>query len=128
MLHRVAERRPWLEIVVTDAQLIVDIAVGHDVVIMGADKWHQVNDPSYYGGDPVRRDDAVARLPTVAVAPRPPLPVPDEHRLTVPDWVGEQSSTAARGGRIEWMLDEARHFDVETGAWSEPARYRARRR
>ena len=35
-----------LAVVVTEAQLISDIADGYDIVVMGADKWHQVNDPA----------------------------------------------------------------------------------
>ena len=36
---------------VTDAQLIVDIARDYDVVVMGADKWAQVRDAAWYGDD-----------------------------------------------------------------------------
>lgn len=94
--------RPWLCVVVTDAQLIVDIAEGYDLVVMGADKWAQVHDPAFYGGDPTARDRAVARLPAVAVAPRPPHPLPADRALDVPDWVGEVSATAVRAGRYDW--------------------------
>ena len=59
-----------LGVVVTEAQLIVDIAEGYHLVVMGADKWSQVNDPAWYEGDAVARDNALARLPTVALAPR----------------------------------------------------------
>ena len=38
----------WLVIARTEHQLIADIAEGFDVVIMGADKWVQVHDVSYY--------------------------------------------------------------------------------
>ena len=69
-LERIAAERPELGVVVTDAQLIADVAAGYDVVVMGADKWAQVNDPAWYpsAGD---RDAALARLPRVLVAPRP---------------------------------------------------------
>ncbi len=113
-----------LGFVVTDAQLVIDIAEGYDIVVMGADKWAQVNDPSWYGGDVAARDAAVARLPGLAIAPRPPHPVPDRYRLPVADNLLEVSSTAARDGRIEWMTDAARAFDAATGAWTEPHRYR----
>src|SRR4051812_26092062 len=72
VLRAAAASRPWLGVRVTDDQLIADIAAGYDVVIMGADKWAQVDDPAFYGGSTDARDAAVARLPVVAVAPRPP--------------------------------------------------------
>lgn len=125
VLRAVASGREWLEIRTTDAQLVADIATGHDAVVMGADKWAQVNDPVFYGNDPGLRDAALARLPQVAVAPRPPYPTPAHLELPVPGWVSEQSSTAVRSGRWEWMLDEAREFDEHTGAWSDPDRYRS---
>ena len=107
-----------LGLVVTEARLIVDIADGYDTVVMGADKWAQVNDPAWYDGDPAARDAAVARLPRLAVAPRPPHAVPDEHRLPVPDDLLEISSSAARAGRTDWMTDAARDYHHRTGAWT----------
>lgn len=97
--------RPWLAVAVTDAQLLADIAEGHDVLVLGADKWAQVNDPRFYGDDPRARDAALARLPALAIAPRPPHPVPDEHALDVPAWVAEVSATAVRAGRHDWRAD-----------------------
>src|SRR5690349_23860017 len=38
-VERLGASRPWLRVVVTDAQLITDIAADYDVVVMGADKW-----------------------------------------------------------------------------------------
>jgi nicotinic acid mononucleotide adenylyltransferase len=104
--------RPWLEVVVTDLQLVADIAEPYDVVIVGADKWAQLHDPGYHASveDHVA---ALARLPTPLIVPRPPWPVPDEHRLAVPEHLTEVSATAARDGRHDWMAPEAR----ETGAW-----------
>jgi hypothetical protein len=101
-LERSVARLPWARIEVTTAQLVVDIAQGYEVVILGADKWVQVLDPSFYGGDPVARDQAVARLPTPAIAPRGGLAIPQEYRLEVPGWVGEVSATAVRRGRTDW--------------------------
>ena len=46
--------------IVTDAQLITDIAAGYDVVVMGADKWAQVRDPAWYDGSAAARDAALA--------------------------------------------------------------------
>ena len=102
-----------LGLVVTHAQLITDIAQGYDVVVMGADKWAQVNDPSWYGHDEDERDAHVARLPDLAIAPRPPHDIPEEHRLPVADDLLEVSSTAARAGRHEWMTEAARR----SGLW-----------
>ncbi len=112
-----------LAVVVTEAQLISDIADGYDIVVMGADKWHQVNDPGWYNDDMGARDDAVSRLPTVALAPRPPYVIPLELRLPIPDDLVNISSTAARAGHTEWMTVAAAQFDAETGAWTDPARY-----
>lgn len=70
LLHHVASARPWLAVVVRHARLVADLAAGYDAVIMGADKWHQVNDPAWYDHDLTRRDGALARLPEVLVAPR----------------------------------------------------------
>lgn len=125
VLAAVARRVPWLGVELTDAQLLADIAAGYDVLILGADKWHQVLDPVFYGGSTVERDRAVARLPHLAIAPRPPLDIPDEHRLEVPDELSAMSSTRARAGAVELMLPEAADFDRRTGAWTDPVRYEA---
>jgi hypothetical protein len=123
VLHEAARNRRWLGVVTTDAQLLVDIAEGYDVLVMGADKWAQVNDPRYYGDSEAARDDAVARLPELAVAPRPPAPVPPRWSLHLPEHLTEVSSSDVRAGRHEWMAPEARAFDERTGAWSDPDRY-----
>jgi hypothetical protein len=94
--------RPWLGLVVVEAELVVDIAQGYDLVLMGADKWAQVNDPAWYGGDAAERDRALARLPRVAVAPRAGFPHPGELALELPEELAEVSSTAVRAGRSEW--------------------------
>ncbi|MEQ8840049.1 MAG: hypothetical protein RIB98_03635 [Acidimicrobiales bacterium] len=107
-----------LGLVVTHAQLIVDIADDYDVVVMGADKWVQVNDPSWYGDDAAERDAVLARLPRLALAPRPPHTIPSEHRLPVDDDLLEVSSSAARAGRVEWMTPAAREFNARTQAWT----------
>ncbi len=83
--------------IVTDEQLIADIAAGYDVVVMGADKWAQVRDPAWYGDDPAARDAALARLPRVLVAPRPGFTIVGAEVLELPDHLGAVSSTAARG-------------------------------
>jgi hypothetical protein len=124
VLEAAAAEHPGLRAAVTDHRLMVDIARGYDVVIMGADKWHQIQDPVWYGDDPAARDRAVAGLPDPAVAPRPPLPVPAELALDLPDdVVGGVSSTGARSGRLELMAAAARRFAEESGAWIDPERY-----
>jgi nicotinic acid mononucleotide adenylyltransferase len=101
-IEAVAARRPWLGVVVARARLVADLAQGYDAVVMGADKWAQVNDPQWYGGDVTARDTAVARLPRVAVAPRAGLGAPPELLLPVPGHLAAVSSTAVRAGRHEW--------------------------
>jgi len=123
VLRQAAASRPWLGIVVTDDQLIADVAAGYDVVVMGADKWAQVVDPAFYGGSAEARDAAVARLPVVAIAPRPPFDVPDGAFAL--DVSHDASSTAVRDGRTDWMAEEAAEFDRRTGAWSDAERYDA---
>ncbi len=119
VLDAVAQTRPWLGVVITDLRLIVDIAEGYDVVIMGADKWTQVIDPVWYGDDVMARDEVLRRLPIVAGVPRPGaslegvgvvLDVHEDHRPV--------SATGVRDGRVDWMLPEAADFDLHTGAWN----------
>lgn len=101
-LERASATRPWLTVVVVNAQLIAEIAQGYDAVVMGADKWHQVNDPRWYDDDVDARDAAVAGLPRIVVAPRAALAVPAELRLPLPDDYAEVSATGVRAGRTEW--------------------------
>ncbi len=105
-----------LGVIVTEHQLIADIADGYQVVVMGADKWHQVNDVSWYTGE-AERDAAIASLPALALAPRTGFSVPDEHRLPVDAHLLDVSSSAVRAGRTEWMTPQARAHHQATGAW-----------
>ena len=109
--------RPWLGLVVTDLQLVSDIAEPYDVVIVGADKWAQLHDPAYHPSAEAHAE-ALAKLPTPLVVPRPPWPTPDEHRLDIADDLAEVSATAVREGRKDWMAPEAREIDAQTGAWT----------
>ena len=100
----------WLTVKLTTTRLLMEIAEESAAValIMGADKWVQVCDPTWYGSI-AARDDATRRLPLVAVAPRPPhpLPEPDPARIVVLDIDPshhEVSSTAVRAGRLDWAL------------------------
>jgi nicotinamide-nucleotide adenylyltransferase len=107
----------WLEVVVTDAQLLVDIADGYDVLVMGADKWDQINDPGFYGDSPAARDHAIARLPELAIAPRAVATaksLPAGAALVVPSWAAEVSSTRARSGEHNLMTPAA----LSSGAWA----------
>jgi hypothetical protein len=123
VLQAEAAHHRWLAVEITEARLLVDIARGYDVVIMGADKWAQVNDPAYYDHDPAARDAAVAALPALAIAPRPPFLVPPEHSLIVDAAHVLVSSSDARAGSTQMMAPAARAFDGRTGAWSDPERY-----
>lgn len=122
VLERVASEVSWLEIVVTDAQLLVEIAEGFDLLIMGADKWKQINEPHWYGGAG-ERDAAIAALPSVAVAPRPPHDVPVDVALNVSNAHASVSSSRARAGDVDVMLGPARAFADLSGAWIDPTRY-----
>lgn len=105
VLRAVAGTRAWLGVVVTDARLLVDIAAGYDVLILGADKWEQVHDAAYYDS-PAARDAALAALPRLAVAPRLDHAVPEG--ATILDVAHHDvSSTAARAGARDLMLPEA---------------------
>ena len=101
---------------VTTAQLLADLAAGYDAIVMGADKWHQIHDVAYYDDEPAR-DAALASLPRPLVVPRGDLHVPAHHRLDVDD-THRVSSTAARAGRRDLMLDAARRHDDATGNWT----------
>ncbi len=113
----------WLDVIVTERQLLVDIADGHDVLVMGADKWAQINDPAWYQGSISRRDQAMDRLPELAIAPRPPIGVPPRHLLEMPSDYHHVSSTLAREGALDVMTPAARRFAERTGAWIDPDRY-----
>jgi len=101
-----AEAFDWLSVVTTELQLIADIAVGYDVVIMGADKWRQVNDEQYYQSSS-DRDAAIARLPTVVVATRSGDDAPDGLRLETGIEFHGVSSTEAREGKPGLMAPHA---------------------
>ncbi len=120
VLDAVAASRPWLGVVVSDARLIVDATPGYDAVVMGADKWGQVNDPAWYGGSVEARDAAVARLPRVLVAPRAGEHPGDVELLDLPTDLHHVSATAVRAGHDEarrWLLPEA----AASGLWVSPA-------
>lgn len=123
VLEQIVAEHDWLGLVVTDAQLIVEIADGYDVVIMGADKWHQIQDPVFYNNSVSERDRAMQALPALAVAPRPPLEIPTEIVLDIAPEFQLMSSSGARAGKRSWMHPCAETFDLETGAWTDEDRY-----
>jgi nicotinic acid mononucleotide adenylyltransferase len=108
MLELLTETRPWLAVIVTDAQLIADIAADYDAVVMGADKWAQVRDPAWYDGSVAARDAALARLTRVLVAPRPGFDVVGATVLELPEHLLEVSSSAARAGAHHLIAPECR--------------------
>ena len=117
-LVAIAGGDPSLGARTTPDSLLADIADGYDVVILGADKWHQVLDPVWYGGI-TERDDALRRLPVVALAPRPPWTIPGEDASADPPDDVEVvvldtdpahhpiSATEVRAGRHEWRARPA---------------------
>jgi nicotinic acid mononucleotide adenylyltransferase/predicted RNA-binding protein with PIN domain len=107
-IRRAARTRPWLGVAITDAQLIADIAAGYDVVVMGADKWAQVRDPAWYGGDATARDGALAALPRVLVAPRPGFDVVGAEVLDIDPEHAHVSSTRARSGEHHLVVPDVR--------------------
>ena len=109
LIERDLADTPWLSVKTTDHQLIADISDGYDAVIMGADKWEQVNDPSYYGSE-LERDTAVGRLPQVIVAARGEHETPDELRLETNEEIHNVSSTQARAGDRSMMAPEAAKY------------------
>lgn len=108
MLEAVAASRPWLTVTVTDHTHLADIAEGYDVLVLGADKWAQVLDESFYDS-PAARDAAVARLPRLAIAPRDGLPVPHGCEVLAVD-LSEVSSTRARQGDLSVVAPDAQPF------------------
>jgi len=111
LLQSLAADVAWLEVQTTESQLLSDIARGFDVVVMGADKWEQINEPQWYQSDD-ERTAALASLPELAVAPRSPHGAPAEHLIAFEN-MHRVSSTAARAGAHHLMHPAAR----ASGLW-----------
>jgi predicted RNA-binding protein with PIN domain/nicotinic acid mononucleotide adenylyltransferase len=107
-IRRAARTRPWLAVTTTENQLIAEIAAGYDVVVMGADKWAQVRDPAWYGGDVGARDAALATLPRVLVAPRPGFEV------DLSDGGDRGDGGDRAGGRAEVLDIDPDHGEVSS--------------
>ena len=127
VIRRTVRAIPWLAVVVTDEQLLVDIARGYDLLIIGADKWTQIQEIQWYGS-PEARDRALSGLPPTAVVPRVGHDHPPDRALELDDaTLAAVSSTRARRGEIELMAPAARRFAHSTGAWIDPDRYNRHR-
>jgi hypothetical protein len=106
-IEQLARTRRWLGVRLTHAQLLSDVAEGYDVVVVGADKWNQLLDPSWYPTVDAHRA-ALERLPLVAVAPRADLtlgaaPVGVQMVvLEVDASYRHVSATQVRAGRLDW--------------------------
>ncbi len=112
-----------IDVVVTDKQLLSEMSQGYDLLVLGSDKWTQIQERRWYPDDRARTT-ALAALPTVTVAARSTIDLPQDIRLTVdPKFVQDVSSTAARDGAVQMMTDAARSFAIESGAWVDRARY-----
>ncbi|MFM8973043.1 MAG: NYN domain-containing protein [Actinomycetota bacterium] len=114
-IERARGERPWLRGIVTDAALVADLARGYDVVVMGADKWAQVRDPAWYGGDPTARDAACAALPRVLVAPRPGFATDGAEVLDLDPALGAVASTRVRRGEHRLAAPTARRRVIVDG-------------
>ena len=99
-LERLVAPHAWLSVVVTEHRLVADIAAGYEWLVVGADKWAQVLDPSYHPTEDDWRA-SLARLPRVAVARRGDLPIEGDVVVLDVD-LAEVSSTAVREGRSDW--------------------------
>jgi nicotinic acid mononucleotide adenylyltransferase len=100
VLRELAATREWLDVAVSEHRLIADVCQGYDVVVMGADKWAQVLDPSYHPSEE-HWHESMARLPRVAVARRGPVPIRGDVLILDVD-LADVSSTAVREGRTDW--------------------------
>ncbi|HJM28155.1 MAG: hypothetical protein QF596_06175 [Acidimicrobiales bacterium] len=107
---------PEAQVVRTSKQLIADIAEGYDVVVLGADKWAQLQDLAFYE-DEAHMRDCLRRLPKLAVAPRNNIPVPEEILLEVSEGIAPISSSEVRQGKFEWMTKEAKEYGQANSFW-----------
>lgn len=109
VLKAEASDYPWLTVDTTDQQLIADMARDFDVVIMGADKWIQVNNVAYYDSLSAR-DAALASLPTVVVAQRGDFGIDGDNAnvLVTPTELHDVSSSKARDGAHHLMAPQSR--------------------
>ena len=107
---------PQVHIVQTPLQLIADIAVGYDLVVMGADKWVQLHDITFYENETHMRE-SLSTLPALAVAPRGEVRIPKEIKLEVPEAIAHVSSSTARKTNFRWMTKAAQAYSKKSGVW-----------
>lgn len=118
VLRMVCADMPHRDVVVTDARLVVDVARGYDVLVVGTDKWEQIVDAAWYDS-PAARDAALRVLPQrVLVVPRAGItPTPSPLRtieiLDVDAAHAHTSSTQARNGDASVIVPEA----AASGLW-----------
>ncbi len=115
VLRRVAAGEPWLAVRISDAQLVSDLARGYDVLVVGADKWRQLLDPSYYPSEVAHRATLAALPPRVLVAPRDGDVPAGVELLDIDERFTGVSSSRVRDGDTHLMLAEA----AASGLWEE---------
>ena len=115
-MERSLSQIPEASVLETQKQLIADIAEGYDLVILGADKWAQLHDLSFYRNQ-THMAECLRRLPKLAVSPRNNIEVPQEILLAVPDEINSVSSSQVRRGKFEWMTKEAYAMGKDRGFW-----------
>ncbi len=104
--------RPWIGVVVTPDQLLSEISAGYDILVMGADKWAQINEDHWYQSVEAKQH-ALGSLPRLAIAPRPPYDVPPHATLlTVARQLWGVSSTGVRSGRRDWQAGNSDPFGL----------------
>jgi nicotinic acid mononucleotide adenylyltransferase len=110
-LAEVAAGHVWLAVRATRGGLLASLAAGYDALVLGADKWAQLLDPAWYAGSVERRDQALASLPRLLVAPRAGFALDPRSFealpagaviLNLPHSLAEVSSSAVRAGRKDW--------------------------
>ncbi len=117
------ERFDNIEVKVTEKQLLSDMSQGYDLLVLGGDKWAQIQELRWYA-DGQDRERALSMLPAITIAARSNINIPEELRLEVAqEHVQNISSTAARAGRHHMMTEAALAFAKETGAWVDTSRY-----
>ena len=96
--------RAWLGATTSTRRFLADLAAGYDVLVVGADKWHQLHDLAFYD-DATHRDRLLASLPLLAVVPRADVALPDAIDgavvLDVDDQHRHVSSSAIRAGAAD---------------------------
>ena len=104
-IQRAGTSRPWLRGATSEHRLIADLAAGFDVVVMGADKWHQLHDVGFYESQQ-HQAEALAALPKVIVFHRHGEPEIKRREglvvLELPRELARVSSTAVRRGADHW--------------------------